>query len=154
MKSPLYLAGFPNVLNYEGEEHICSGYITEIKSFNFSHSLDTRKGSSGSPICLIDNQNVIGIHKAGDENKSINYGTFIGVVLDKLENENIKEYKKAENKINFYMKDNNNIYMKDNILYMPKNIINYDSFNINPKIENKIRPCGLIGEKCYINTVL
>ena len=122
LNTSLYLAGFPNVLNYEREEHICSGYIIEIKSFTFSHNLDTRKSSSGSPICLTDNKNVIGIHKEGKENKSINYGTFIGVILDKLENENKKEYKKAQNRIINHV--------KDNILYIPKNITNYDSFKI------------------------
>ena len=138
----LYLAGYPRVINSEGEKHISSGYITEINSFNFVHTLDTRKGSSGSPICIIDNRNLIGIHCGGDSNKNINYGTFIGIIIDNLENENIKEHKKVQN----------------NKLYSQKNNMNKNlhTNQINTKIFDKFNqaPCGLIGGDCYINAVL
>ena len=55
----IYLAGYPNVINNKGEKHISSGYIKEIDTFKFLHSLDTRSDSSGSPICLIYNKSVI-----------------------------------------------------------------------------------------------
>ena len=61
------MAGYPNVLNNLGERHIPSGLINVIKNFEFEHSLDTREGSSGSPVCLVDNQLVIGIHKGGNK---------------------------------------------------------------------------------------
>ena len=35
----------------------------------------------------LDNIKVIGIHKQGDKFKPINYGTFIGAIIDELENE-------------------------------------------------------------------
>ena len=62
-----YLAGYPiKNNNYLVERHICSGEIKKIENdFEFKHSLDTEHGSSGFQICLIDNQNVIGIHKNG-----------------------------------------------------------------------------------------
>ena len=88
----IYLAGYPSSETNKGERCISSGEIKEIKNFEFSHSLDARKGSSGSPICLIDNKCVIGIHKQGDKIKPINYGTFIGWVLDELEKQITKEY--------------------------------------------------------------
>ena len=88
----IYLAGYPSSETYKGERCISSGEIKEINDFEFSHSLDARKGSSGSPICLIDNKCVIGIHKQGDKIKPINYGTFIGCVLDELEKQITKEY--------------------------------------------------------------
>ena len=109
----LYLAGYPKVRHSNGEKHISSGYITKVDSFKFNHNLDTRAGSSGSPICLIDNENVIGIHKGGDENKVINYGTFIGIIINDLDNINIKEYKNNEDcdYINEFKKNKNNIIL-------------------------------------------
>ena len=59
--------------------------------------MDTRKGSSGFPICLVDNIQVIGIHKQGKRNESVNYGTFIGSVIDELE----KDYNEIKEKISF-----------------------------------------------------
>ena len=88
-----YLAGYPGVNDYHrGERHISSGLITNIygNNFEFEHSLDRRKGSSGSPICLLKNNKVVGVHKSSriDYDKfSINKATFIGVVIDYLENE-------------------------------------------------------------------
>lgn len=81
------LAGYPKDPLYEKERHISSGEIKEIDGFEFEHSLDTRHGSSGAPICLFDNIKVIGIHKQGDRYEPINYGTFIGTIIDELENE-------------------------------------------------------------------
>jgi len=101
-KEDFYLAGYPRVNNqFLGERHISSGKIKEIKGFEFAHTLDARRGSSGSPICLINNQNIIGIHKAGAESKHINYATFMGVILDDLEkddegNENLNNDKKTK----------------------------------------------------------
>ena len=88
-----YLAGYPSSELFKKERHISSGKIIAIDDFEFDHSLDTRQGSSGSPICLIHNQHVIGIHKSGDKKHKINQGTFIGIILDSLENEtNTKKF--------------------------------------------------------------
>ena len=62
------MAGYPrDERNELNERCICSGKIKEIgigiKDFEFKHTLDTRPCSSGSPICLIENLNVVGIHK-------------------------------------------------------------------------------------------
>ena len=93
-KGKFFLAGYPRDLIYMKERHITSGQIKEIDGFEFEHSLDTARGSSGSPICLINNIQVIGIHKHGDKNDPINYGTFIGPIIDDLE----VNYKEIENK--------------------------------------------------------
>ena len=61
------LAGYPSDEIYQKERHISSGEIKDIFDFEFSHSLDARNGSSGSPICLFSNTQVIGIHKQGDK---------------------------------------------------------------------------------------
>jgi hypothetical protein len=88
-----FLAGYPAGEN--GERCISSSQIKSIDNYEFQHSLDTRAGSSGSPICLIDNKCIIGIHKQGDKEKPINYGIFIGYILDELE-------KKENDKKDFY----------------------------------------------------
>ena len=91
-ESDFYLAGYPSVddiyKEYKGERHVSSGKIKRVfNNFEFEHTLDTRPGSSGSPICLINNRYVIGIHKAGDKNTFINQGTFLGEIIDSLEND-------------------------------------------------------------------
>ena len=90
-----YLAGYPAVEQYhQDERHISSGLITNIGDnyFEFLHSLDRRDGSSGSPICLLSNDKVVGVHKANRYKNyfikySINYATFIGVIIDELDDE-------------------------------------------------------------------
>ena len=86
------LAGYPADNIYEKERHISSGKIMSINRYEFRHTLDTRQGSSGAPICLFENVQVIGMHKSGDRIKPINYGTFIGIIIDELE----KEYKQIK----------------------------------------------------------
>jgi len=94
LNEDFYLAGYPKVDKFIGERHISSGKIVKVKDFQFFHNLDTRAGSSGSPICLLHNQNIIGIHRGGNNSKKINIGTFIGSILDDLE--------KEDNKIEIY----------------------------------------------------
>lgn len=97
LNKKLYLAGFPRAediyMDYQNEVFVSSGKITDmIDNYAFEHDLDTRKGSSGSPICLINNKCVIGIHTSGNSKKPFNKGTFIGIILDELE----KEYQKIK----------------------------------------------------------
>ena len=69
---------------------IASGKIEEIHNEQFYHSISTQFGSSGCPIILNSNNinliQVIGIHKNADNNKKLNGGTFIGVIIDELKN--------------------------------------------------------------------
>ena len=100
LNKKVYLTGYPHAkgiyTEYKNEVFGSSGQITLIyNNYEFEHDLDTREGSSGSPICLINNRCVIGIHKAGDSKEHINMGTFIGIILDELE----KEYQKIKNSI-------------------------------------------------------
>ena len=118
-----FMAGYPE---NQIERCISSGSIKSIDYYYlFTHKLDTRPGSSGSPIVNC-NCDVIGIHHSGNEKLKQNYGTFIGKVLDNLENE-------------FPFSNNPNM-IKYNDFYLPKNRI--------PEINN----CNnyIIGE-IYIN---
>jgi len=83
-----YLAGYPQNNSNENERSISSGKIINIlDNLEFEHSLDTGHGNSGSPICLRSNLLVVGIHKQGHTTRPINYGTFLGYILDILEKE-------------------------------------------------------------------
>ena len=81
-----YMAGYPKIGGKKAERAISSGKIRNIDKFEFEHTLDSRYCSSGSPICLIENNCVVGIHKQGNLKKSINYGTFIGIIMNDFEN--------------------------------------------------------------------
>ena len=89
-KEKIYIAGYPLDKRFK-ERQISSGEIINIiNGYEFKHNADTGKGSSGSPICSIDRQHVIGIHKQYDNKEKINYGSFIGIILDDFEkNENL-----------------------------------------------------------------
>ena len=81
-----YMAGYPKMGGQKAERAISSGKIRNIEKFEFEHTMDSRNCSSGSPICLIENNCVVGIHKQGNLKKSINYGTFIGIIMNDFEN--------------------------------------------------------------------
>ncbi len=64
----------------------------EIKSINnhiIKHLVSTHPGSSGSPILLLNNFKIIGIHQAG--NKEDNKGIFMKNILNDINNINYKE---------------------------------------------------------------
>ena len=118
-----YLAGYPTVEIYRGDRHVSSGKIGDIfGDFEFEHTLDTGHGSSGSPICLISNKLVIGIHKSGDEENKKNYGTFIGKILDELDSEPKSNYIISEICINDY-DINKNIRIMNSFFYNIKKIL-------------------------------
>ena len=82
-----YLAGYPK--DFDGTRCTSAGIIKDIiEDYKFSHTLDTNFGSSGSPICN-ENCDVIGIHTSGHKGKKINYGIFIGRIIDTLKNKPI-----------------------------------------------------------------
>ncbi len=93
--SQVFTAGYPNVDFYKEGRHISSGLITKLNDNNFAHNCDTRSGSSRSPIINLFKL-VIGIHNGGDKNEEYNIGTFIGAIIDRLNNENEKIIIKKE----------------------------------------------------------
>ena len=104
-KNDFYLAGYPN----NKERSISSGKITKIlkEKVEFEHDLDAEGGNSGSPICLANSLFVVGIHKQGHKTEPINYGTFLGYILNILEKEENLEYKKEEFDIKILNKTKN-----------------------------------------------
>lgn len=130
-REKIIVAGYPIDKVNKGR-HISSGEIIGIlNDIEFQHNADTKNGSSGSPICSFDKQYVIGIHKQGDKKDKCNYGTFIGCVLDELQNNQGNEtfYVQKEKKIVKEKYINLKLYI-DNYLYYHKMILNsYDNQN-------------------------
>jgi len=141
-----YSRGYPSVDigmgQYKGESFEQTGKIIKIfNDFEFCHTLDSRPGCSGMPICLISNKYVIGIHKSGNKKTNINKGTFIGVVVDVLEKEDINilppkllqrgrsNYKAINYNISYddISNDNNNISNDD--ISNDNNNISYDDIS-------------------------
>ena len=114
-----------------------SGKIIDICKFQFDHDIDTDKGSSGSPIILLNlNINlvmVIGIHKNTDSN-DVNGGTFIGEIIDEINNElNLRKSKNLIKKIDNYIIGEINI--NDSDVSKKTRIINL--------YEEKIKECEI-----------
>ena len=86
IKKDIYIVQFP-----EGKYLSYSiGKITYAYDYELEYDASTKPGSSGSPIILKGSTEVLGIHKQGNKDKKINYGTFIHSFIKELNNNNIK----------------------------------------------------------------
>ena len=93
-----------------GEEtQLGIGKIMNIKYFEFEHSIETDNCSSGSPVILIGNYKVIGIHKQTNKKNNNGIGTFIGEIFKLMEEE-----KKEQKIINNEENKENNLHEKMN----------------------------------------
>jgi len=115
------------------------GILKNIDNYEFSHSVNTKEGSSGSPIFLENCNKVIGIHTGASENKSENYGNFIYPVINFIRNELKDKYI-----IEKYIWENGAYYkgqVKNNLpngkgkKYNPNGKIEYEGDFINGKFE-------------------
>ena len=99
----IFSLGYPNGDKLKSD----SGIIKEIDGAEFYHNINTQKGSSGSPIILFTTLKVIGVHKQGDIEINLNVGTFIGEILNAIEEPKIKIKTKIEeeNKIDIEIID-------------------------------------------------
>ena len=123
----------------EGEKlHAATGIIKNInekRKYEFEHTLDTSNGSPGSPVILIENLKVIGIHKKRMEESDNKKGIFISIILNKL-NKKLNKNEINSNKI-IEMNDNNqmnqiniNNNIETNIIIL-KYILNKEKFKRN-----------------------
>ena len=71
------------------------GEIKSINDYQIKHLVSTEPGSSGSPILLLNNFKIIGIHQAG--NKEDNKGIFMKNILNDINNINSEENNKKDN---------------------------------------------------------
>ena len=89
---------------YGEEIHSTIGKIKSINNFEFNHDAGTCRGCDGSPVILIENNCVIGIHKGIKENNEKNkIGTFIGKLFEEIFNDSKLQRRigKLKNQINF-----------------------------------------------------
>ena len=78
INNKIYIPQYPKGQELKYDMNI----IKEINKYEFTHLVNTEKGSSGSPIFLENDIDVLGIHKAGNEEKTENYGNFIYPAID------------------------------------------------------------------------
>jgi len=142
-----------------GEDIACaSGKLIKIYNYEFDHNIPTEKGSSGCPILLLSKNinliQIIGVHKNSDRKLQINGGTFIGEVINALNqnlvwkisnlnmiiNNNSNYLDSNKHKGHPYLKkDINDIIKKDDNLKIDSNIINIiigDNINLNEHTTN------------------
>ena len=79
LNTHIFILGYPLRDSVESSP----GKISKISDNELWHNCHTDRGSSGSPIILVSNLSVIGIHKAGLKNAQMNLGTFLGKFLMK-----------------------------------------------------------------------
>ena len=69
---------------YGEEMYSATGKIINIEDYKFKHDAGTCTGSSGSPVILIENNCVIGIHREIKKNSEKKIGTFLGELFEGL----------------------------------------------------------------------
>ena len=119
---------------------IASGVIVDVHNYEFLHNISTEHGSSGCPIILLNNNSnliqVIGIHKCASYEKRLNGGTFIGEIIDQVNNNQILKRMNQKEKINdednkYYNSNNSKNIGKNNFSYSNNKNININSINNN-----------------------
>ena len=158
------------ILQYpEGKFHESSGIIKNIneeKKYEFEHTSDTSNGSPGSPVILIENLKVIGIHKKRIEKSDNKKGTFISIILEKIKKKLNKadsnkiiemNYNNQMNQININNNIENNIIIlkyfldKENLIILLNNgFFNKNKKNIKIYIDEKEYKSNYINKDEYI----
>ena len=115
---------------YGEEMHSANGKIIRIKDYEFEHNAGSCKGSSGSPVILIENNCVIGIHKGMKKYSENRIGTFIGKLFEEIviDSKLQRRLDKLKNQINF---ETNEIKNEE-----PQNITN-NSESLSQKDDNE-----------------
>ena len=110
LKNSVYIINYPKGNNLK----LSFGSIANIKKEKIKHTCSTESGSSGSPILLLNNNKVIGIHIGSykEDTKNFNIGLFIKSFIDEIsENDDLRIKPTKFNK-----KFENQIQEKDNVI--------------------------------------
>ena len=143
----LYKSESLYILNYINGKDIFNsqGILNNINENKIIHKCNTDTGSSGSPILLLKNNKVIGVHYgASKHNKNFNFGTLLKKPLLEYINENIKEDNEIK-KFNIIINEENiNLakLKKDGVINLTKEKPKKTKYNIK-KIFKRSRPNSL-----------
>ena len=119
------------------------GKYLKKKEKYFMYTIGTKAGSSGAPIFLVDNLKIIGLHKAGYQNKLINIGIPMDLIINKLSDIYNKENK---SKIDKQIMKQQSLDRRD-IIAFNDNIDNTD--NIDNPITEITFSLGESLDECY-----
>ena len=129
----IYLLHYPNGKNAEASEGLIKSI--SIDKYNIKHGCNTTLGSSGSPILILDNNKLIGIHKGGKKDENCNKGTLLTLPIEEFNKKFINNHVIEEENNNLNIKNNENIYNKNfQVIEDNKKIINLSNHNINKNI--------------------
>ena len=108
----LYSSESIYLINYPGNENVVVSYgkPPRIENSTIKHYCTTEKGSSGSPILLIENQKLIGIHHSASKNFSFNEGTLLIFAINEFKKNKLNEQEKGKEEMN-NKKNNYNSYI-------------------------------------------
>jgi len=78
------------VINYPEDKEVVVSYgpPPQLNEYEIHHKCCTKPGSSGSPILLINNQKLIGIHSSSSKNFEYNFGSLLIHSIKEFENKN------------------------------------------------------------------
>jgi surface protein len=101
-KKSVYIMQYPEYI----DACVSFGIINKINADNneIGHYCTTNKGSSGAPIINLENNKVIGIHKASSEKFNFNLGTFLKNPI----NEFFSQIKSSINSVTSSISNSNN----------------------------------------------
>ena len=140
-KKSIYLLGYPEAKEVKVSYGIINSLNLDEKKIN--HLCNTKEGSSGSPILLLENSKIIGVHFGCPGKKfEVNYGTFIKYpYLNFLNNNEFEENEEKETEISSHNDnlDKNNKNNDEEIKYEFFNDEKYLSYfnELNEKIKNE-----------------
>jgi hypothetical protein len=119
-KKSVYIMQYPEYI----DACVSFGIINKINADNneIGHYCTTNKGSSGAPIINLENNKVIGIHKASSEKFNFNLGTFLKNPI----NEFFSQIKSSINSVTSSFSNSNN----SSITSSTKNSINNSYINV------------------------
>ena len=116
INNKIYIPQYP-----KGKKLVYSnGDIKKINKYEFTHSANTDKGASGSPIFLENSVKVMGIHKQGNKELGENYGDFIYPAINIIKKDIRKKRDKGKYENEKYIWEDGRYYIgqfKNNLPY-------------------------------------
>ena len=138
-KKLVYILHYPQTVDGK-YAYSAFGLLNKINDIQINHYCNTESGSSGSPILLLENKKVIGLHRGASTKFNFNNGVLMKGIIDKFE-EFLKKNLFNYNKNNPYknVNSNNQNTKYDKITNDKKNYQNLNPNKINNTNEENIK---------------